>query len=233
MSNARTLALPGLVASLFMLVLVPGLWSPAPAAAQIGADAPAGLYGTGLDAGVTVVAWIDGQECGSSTVAANDPQGAWYIPVAPGGCNGGAVSGATITFTVDGVQANETVTWSAGYGPPDAANGISLNVGGGVGSTPDGPVDPDGPPEPPTLSRSQGLAIFSGGTLDDLEHAALALCPDGVFVWANDATGENYLLYVAGAPFPIVNAAFMQAYADGFDGPEPVIVTKCNTTGGS
>ena len=223
MSNARTLALPGLVASLFMLVLVPALWSAGPAAAQLNLP-QAVLWGTGLDEGVMVVASIDGAECGSTPA---DADGAWVIEVHPGDCDGGAVAGATITFTVGGVQADQTVTWEAGYGPSDLVNGLQLTVGGGLE-----PADPGDPPEPPQLSRTQGLAIFSGGSLDDLETAALTDCPGGANIWANEPSGNGYLLYVANAPFQIVNAAFARVYGDGFDGPEPVIVTGCKTAGG-
>lgn len=228
MSNARTLALPGLVASLFMLVLVPGLWSSGPAAAQT-TDPPAEFYGTNIADGIVVAAIIDGTECDSSTVTG----GLWHITLQPDSCGGLAVNGARVTFTVDGVQADQFVTWRAGYGPPDIARGIDLTVGGGAGTVSADPADPDGPPEPPRLSRSQGLAIFSGGSLDDLEAAALAACPGGANVWANAPGGEDYLLFVAGAPFQIVNAAFTRVYGDGFDGPEPVIVTGCKTGTGS
>lgn len=228
MSNAKALGLPGLVASLFMLVLAPALWSSGPASAQLGSDLPATLWGTGLDEGVTVAASIGGTECGSTTV---DATGAWAILVHPGGCGGGAVSGARVTFTVDGRQADQHLSWTPGYGPPDAVNGIRLTVGGGAPVAVD-PVDPDGPPGPPRLSRTQGLAIFSGGALDDLEAAALAACPGGVSIWANEPSGDGYLLYRANAPIALINAPFVSVYGDGFDAPEPVIVTGCVAAGG-
>lgn len=226
MSNARILALPGLVASLFMLVLAPALWGSGPAAAQTN-DPPATFWGSGLDEGVVVAASIDGTECDSTTV---DDTGTWAIFVYTGDCGGGAVSGARVRFSVDGVQADQYVTWEVGYGPSDLVNGIVLTVGGGAPVAAD-PVDPDGPPEPPRLSRTQGLAIFSGGSLDDLEAAALARCPGGVNIWANAPGGDGYLLYVANAPIALVNAAFTRVYGNGFDAPEPVIVTQCKTGG--
>ena len=89
MSITRAPATTGLVASLFMLVLVPALWSAGSASAQL--EPPqAVLWGTGLDQGVVVAASIDGTECGTSTV---DAEGAWAIEVAPGDCGGGAVQG--------------------------------------------------------------------------------------------------------------------------------------------
>lgn len=221
MSYARTLALPGLVASLFMLVLAPALWSVGPAAAQTRA-LPADFYGTNIEDGEVVAALIDGVECESSTVT----DGLWHITLHEGECGGRAVDGAVVTFTVNGVQADQSVTWGAGFAPPDLVTGMDLTVGGGASSVVAGP---DGPPEPPRLSRTQGLAIFSGGTLDDLENALLAACPGGANIFANEPGGDGYLLYVAGAVYSIVNVNFTRAYPDGFDGPEPVVVTRCDS----
>ena len=91
------------------------------------------------------------------------------------------------------------------------------------------PVTPVEPPvmEDATLSGSAGLAIFSGGSLDDLESAALALCPGGAAVWADDGSGTGgYILYTAGASLSIVNNAFAAVYPDGLD-QSAVIVTRC------
>lgn len=225
MSNMKAPAIPGLVASLFAFVLVPVLWGPAPAAAQLASELPANFYGTYLDEGDVVVAYIGGEECGSSTVT----DGLWLITLQLNGCDGRAVSGATVTFTVNGAQADQSWTWTPGFAPDDPIKGIDLTVGGGAGRM---PVSPGGPPEPPRLSRTQGLAIFSGGSLDDLEAAGLAACPGGVTIWANEPGGNSYLPFVAGALVPIVNRPFTSAYPDGFDGPEPVIVKDCVTAGG-
>ena len=108
--------------------------------------------------------------------------------------------------------------------PPDRSTGIVLTVGGTAV-----PVDPDGPPEPPSLSHSSGLAIFSGGSIEDLEAAASALCPGGAEIWVNEPSGNGYLLFVAKARFDIVNTAFRGAYSEGFDGLEPVIVNGCKS----
>lgn len=224
MSNARTLALPGLVASVFMLVLAPGLWSPGPATAQV-SEFPAELYGSGLTPGLTIAAYVGSAECGSTTV---EDDGWWLIRVYPGECGGGAVEGAEVTFTVNGRRAEQTVTWRSAFEPDDRDNGILLTVGGGV-PAPTVPVDPDGPPEPPTLSRTQGLAIFSGGTLDDLELAILAACPGGATIWANDLTGqEPFVPFFANAPIDLLNVPFRTVYPDGFDGPEPVYIVGCD-----
>lgn len=218
MSIAKTPATSGLVAALFALILVPAVFGPGPATAQgiLGID----LYGTGLEDGDVVVVSINGEECGTLPVAAD---GVWAIRVYPGDCNGEAEDGAPITFTLNGDLADQTVTWAAGWLPPDPVNGITLTVGG------TGPSVVNGPPEPPTLSRNSGLAIFGGGSIADLEAAATALCPGGASIWVNEPSGNGYLLFVANARFDIVNSAFRGAYSGGFDGPEPVIVNDCKS----
>lgn len=225
MSNAKRVAFPGFLAALFALALAPALVGAGPAAAQV-TPQQADLYGSGLQEGAVVAALINGVECGTHTVAAQDG-GWWHIVIRSGSCDGGAVEGARITFTVDGTTADQYVTWSDGYSPPDRANGIVLTFEGSSVS-----ADPKGPPPTATLSRTQGLAIFSGGSLDELEAATLHACPGGATVWANAPGGEGYLPFVPNA-IPLLNAPFRSAYADGFDGPEPVIVNLCVKTAGS
>ena len=217
MSIAKAPATRGLVAALFALILAPAVFTAGPVAAQAG-DLPAEFYGVGgLQEGDVVVASIGDEECGTSTVTG----GIWTISVQPGACNGAAVSGATVTFTVNGDLADQSATWEPGYAPADPASGITLTVTGAGGTL---PADPSGA----SLSRSSGLAIFSGGSIDDLEAAATALCPGGASIWVNEPGGNGYLLFVANARFDIVNSAFRGAYSR-FDGPEPVIVNDCKS----
>ena len=56
----------------------------------------------------------------------------------------------------------------------------------------------------------------------------LAACPGGSTLWVNEPHGDGYLPFVPNPEFDIVNAPFMSAYGDGFDGPEAVIVSDCN-----
>ena len=225
MSNAKRAAFPGFLVALFALALAPALMGPGPAVAQTPQQAD--LYGGGLQEGDVVAALIGGVECGTHTVSAED-NGGWYIVVGAGACGGAAAEGARITITVNGNTADQFVTWSDGYSPPDRANGIALTFAGSSVS-----ADPEDPPPTATLSRTRGLAIFSGGSLDELEAAALYACPGGVTIWANAPDGDGYLPFVPNAPIPLLNAAFRSAYADGFDGPEPVIVNLCVKTAGS
>ena len=224
MSNAKRLAFPGLFVALFALALAPALVSPGPAVAQSPPVAP--LYGSVLQEGAVVDALIDWVVCDTHTVSAED-NGWWDIAIQAGPvtkvgpCGGVAVAGARITITLNGDTADQYVTWSAGYSPTDRLNGIALTFTGSSVS-----ADPAGPPLTATLSRTQGLAIFSGGSLDELEAAAVAACPGGVTIWAN-APGGGYLPFVPAARIPLVNTNFKRVYASGFDGPEPVIVNLC------
>ena len=212
MSNAKRVAFPGFLIALFALALAPALTGPGPAVAQT--PQRADLYGGGLQEGDVVAALIRGVECGTYTVSAED-NGGWYIVVESGACGGAAVEGAVINITVNGNTADQYVTWTDGYTPPDRANGIALTFEGSSVS-----ADPKDPPPTATLSRTQGLAIFSGGSLDELEAAALYACPGGALIWANEPSGNGYLSFVPNPAIAILNAAFKTAYPDGFDGPE-------------
>ena len=218
MSNAKRVAFPALFVALFALALAPALVSPGHAVAQASPQ-QANFFGTGLQGGDEVAALIDGVVCGTHTVAAEDG-GGWIITIKAGSCGGGAVEGARVTFTLNGNTADQWATWSDGYFPSDRVNGIVLTAGSGGPSV---PVDPTGA----TLSRTQGLAIFSGGSLDELEAVVLAACPGGALVWANEPSGNGYLSFVPNPAIAILNAAFRSHYPDGFDGPEPVIVEQC------
>ena len=128
----------GLVAALFALLLGSLAVGSQTAHAQ-GPDS-AQYYGTGLAAGDTVSASVDGVECGSTTA---DADGNWLLVVAAGDpC--GPDEGDTVNFSVNGEVAEQTESWTGGGTPADAANGISLTVaemGDGMG---DGDGDGDG-----------------------------------------------------------------------------------------
>ena len=106
---------------------------------------PATYYGAGLDAGDVVFVMIGDALCGTTTV---DARGAWNMVVQAGGCSGAAVAGATVTFAVNGVPAEQTATWRAGFVPENPASGITLTV--------DAPAPPPAPApapvSPPVIS---------------------------------------------------------------------------------
>lgn len=76
---------------------------------------------------------------------------------------------------------------------------------------------------PPAYSKL-GVAhvVFLGGSVADLEAAAIASGASGV--WAQDATGR-YSKLSFGAP-SFVNAGFHQAFADGFAGPTALYLIR-------
>ena len=227
MRNAKGLANLGFVAALFALILTPMFFDAGSVRAQ--GAIPADLYGSGpnsIEADAVVVASIGELECETTTA---DSSGGWFIRVYPGDCGGAAVSGAMITFTINGDPAAESVTFEPGWSPTDdPANGFQLTLWVAPEATPEAtPAMPD-PPAPPSLSRSSGLAIFSGGSVQQLEAAAVAACPGDSVIWVNEPHDDGYLAFVPKAEFDIVNVAFMSAYGDGFDAPEAVIVTECS-----
>lgn len=94
---------------------------------------PFTAYGTGLDAGAEVTAWIGEDACGEATA---DADGNWLIYVEAGG-DCAPVEGDEISFQLDGADANETATYVAGGAPDDVANGIDLTLAEGGGETPE------------------------------------------------------------------------------------------------
>ena len=77
------------------------------------------------DAGATVGASIDGASCGETP--ANDA-GQWLLSIDENGCDGAATDGATVSFSLNGAEAEQTETWSKGGGPADTVNGVTLTV---------------------------------------------------------------------------------------------------------
>ena len=71
-------------------------------------------------------------------------------------------------------------------------------------------------------SGGQSLAVFMGGTTDELEAAAFAVGASGV--WAQDSVGQYQLLIVRGPAF--ANAAFRSAFPRGFATATGVTLTR-------
>lgn len=133
---------------------------------------PFTAYGTGLTAGDTVSASIDGDACGEATV---DADGNWLIYVEAGG-DCAPVDGDTISFAINGEAAAETATYSAGGAPADVANGIDLTVADGG--------DGDGETPEPAPTGNAGLLGSTGTSM----ALVLAL---GVFAAAMVAGGRT------------------------------------------
>ena len=118
----------GFAAALFALLLGPLVFAAQSAVAQA---PPAGFYSTG-NAGSTIGASIDGEDCGSTTATDEG----WLLEIAQGDCGGNAGPGATVNFTIDGAAAAETAEWASGY------TEVTLTVA--AMDDPDGMDDPNG-----------------------------------------------------------------------------------------
>ena len=86
---------------------------------------PYTAYGIGQTAGAKIAANIAGKACGEATVAA---AGTWLLPI-PTTAACAPKEGDTVAFTINGVAAAQTVKWTAGGAPADAAKGIALTAG--------------------------------------------------------------------------------------------------------
>ena len=177
MRIAKGSALAGVAAALFALLLAPVLTGAGVAHAQ---TPPATFYGAGLEAGDTVAAMIGDATCGTTDA---DASGGWAIVVPEGGTCG-AAAGETVTFTVNGATANETVTWAAAWVPDDVALGIALTV-----SDDDGDDAMDGGSMTPATPSVRG----------DTGNAGLASAPGGASPWLALGLGLMALAATAGA----------------------------------
>ena len=112
----------GFMAALLALLIAPLAFGFHSAQAQ--GITSATYYGT-ADAGATVGASVGDALC-SDTEANAD--GEWLITINENDCDGGAVAGATVSFSVNGKTAEQSETWSLGGSPSDITNGIALTV---------------------------------------------------------------------------------------------------------
>lgn len=182
----------------------------APAAAQ--QAAPYTAYGVGLRAGAMIGANIGGVSCGPAVAVT--ATGTWllYISVSSP-CSPRA--GDIVSFTVDGQAAEQTVTWSEGGAPANAATGIALTVA---------------PPKPVTTSAGGGftgsispsgvsLASFTGTTAQ-LDSAGAAVKATSI----SATVSGKILTFVVGAP-GFVNTEFSSAFAAGLQGTLVIVKT--------
>ena len=128
----------GFVAALLALLIAPLAFGVHSAQAQ--GPTQNIYYGTGLDDGVVVAASIGDVLCGETTNSAAD---GWVIYVDEGDCGDGAAEGATVTFTLDGAKAEQTVTWS-----PANVELLSLTVAVMVEPTVEPTAEPTATAEP-------------------------------------------------------------------------------------
>ena len=94
---------------------------------------PYTAYGIGQKAAAKITANVAGKSCGFGATV--DATGNWKITIATtDAC--APKDGDVISFAIDGAAAKETVKFSAGGAPADAAKGIALTAGGTVAPTP-------------------------------------------------------------------------------------------------
>lgn len=87
---------------------------------------PYTAYGIGQKAAAKITANVAGKSCGAGTTV--DATGNWKITIATtDAC--APKDGDVISFAIDGAAAKETVKFSAGGAPADAAKGIALTAG--------------------------------------------------------------------------------------------------------
>ncbi len=183
----------------------------APVSAQ---TPPYTAYGLDQRPGTVIAASIGGRSCGPGVTV--DTLGRWVLriattdPCAP-------KEGDTISFSMSGTTAVQTVRWTAGGGPANAANGIALTptAGATTGTFSGGSISPS------------GLSIVSfTGTTAQLNSAGASAKVSAVTA----TTGGRMLTYVIGAP-SFVNADFEAAFPSGLTG-TLVIVKGGGTSSG-
>jgi len=159
MTIAKGPARLGFVVVLVALMMGPALFSATSAHAQ---NPPATYYGV-ASSGDSISAVIGGSTCDTVTADAN---GEWVLVVTESGCDGNAVSGAAVSFTLNGSTADQTETWEAGGAPADLVNGISLTAAAASVVTPpdtgNAGFTVDGGSAAPWLALSLGLFALAG-----------------------------------------------------------------------
>lgn len=124
------------------------------AAASAAFTAPFSAYGTtGVNAGDTVTAMIDGAVVGTTTVTAD---GAWVIQITE------ANVGDVITFTVNGAEREGTLIAEEG-GAPGVGLNASVPAATGLDLSTAAPTTPPAPPPAPT--GNAGLVGSAGGSM--------------------------------------------------------------------
>ncbi|MFA7249594.1 MAG: hypothetical protein WC273_08175 [Dehalococcoidia bacterium] len=214
----RRLALTilGLAACAGLALLATGAIAPRGADAQV---PPYKAWGSGRTSGEVIRAFKGSAQVGQVTVSA---AGTWEFDIFAGGA-ANVTNGDSITFTVDGRAAAESVIFSSGQFalPP----GLTLTT-----ATP--APTPAATPAPTERGRITGtpifdstgraLAVFTGGTVDQLATAASASRATGV--WVQDRDGI-FQLYIVGGP-AFVADQFRARFPDGFPGVTSVMLVR-------
>jgi hypothetical protein len=131
------------------------------------AQAPMLLYGPAATASTAVVVLVDGSVCETAAVAAESSSSTgflWVAQIDDGECS--ASTGSAISFSLDGVAASETATWSAGGSPANTAVGITLTTGSAAAAPAASPTPPDtGSAAMATTSSTSSLLVLVLGAM--------------------------------------------------------------------
>lgn len=184
----------------------------APVAAQ--SAAPYTAYGIGLKAGAMIAANIAGRSCGPAVAVT--AAGTWLMPIAPSApCT--PKDKDVVSFTVDGVTADQTIAWSVGGAPADPAKGITLTV---TTTTAAGAGTPAGVGFAGGTIAPAGISIVTfTGSLEQLSTAAVAVKVASITVLSNGKP----LTFIVGAP-AFVNSDFTAAFPTGLKGTLVIVV---------
>lgn len=203
------------VAALAMLAVV--LYAPMPAQAQ---TLPYKAYGSGRVAGEVVRVLKGSTQVGQATVTS---AGTWDMSILAGGA-ANLANGDAIGFSVDGRPAAETVTFGTGLfsTPP----GLTLTVSAAT-PTPTPTATPAAgrgrlAATPVFDSTGRALAVFTGGTVNELGVAATDSRASGV--WVQDASGAFHLYIVGGPAF--LGDDFRAKFPGGFASATSVLLVK-------
>lgn len=192
---------------------------------------PFKAWGSGLKSGEVVRAFKGTTQVGQGTANAS---GNWDIDI-PAGGSANVANGDTITFTVDGRAAKETATFNVGQfvAPP----GLTLTTPAPA-ATPTATATPAANPAIPanTPAAQRGklasnpvfdptgraLAVFNGGSIDQLATEAQRVDSKGIWVQASDG---SYQVFVIGGP-AFLNDQFRAKFPDGFPAVASVLLVK-------
>ncbi|TAK76124.1 MAG: hypothetical protein EPO16_07765 [Dehalococcoidia bacterium] len=164
-------------------------------------------YGINQKAGAVIAANVAGRSCGGDSVVS--AEGNWRIAIAAtAAC--APREGDVVSFTIDGVAAEQTISWTAGGAPTNLAAGIALTPkprpAGGAFSGSVAPV---------------GVSIVSfTGTTAQLDTAGAAA--KAVSISATSA--GKMITFVVGAP-SFVNNDFIAAFSAGLNGALVIVKT--------
>jgi len=211
------------LAALALLVATTLSWSPAEAQVP-----PFKAWGPGLKSGEVVRAFKGSAQVGQTTVTS---AGTWEMDIQSAGA-ASVVNGDKITFTVEGRVAAESATFNIGQfvlppgltlttaaaGTTPASTATATPVAAATNTADRGKLAGS----PIFDSTGRALAVFNGGTVDELGAEGTRTNATGVWVQAPDG---SFQLFVIGGPV-FLNDQFRTKFPTGFAGFTSVLLVK-------